>query len=217
MWATLMQQWAQRYAQVADRPYAPQKRALLRAFFSHGLEKFALVKAVELLLALLHVSVLLFFIGLVDFLLHINHTVAYVMLTWVVIGLLTYFILTIMPLLFPNSPYQTPLSSLCWFVVEATALLVLWLRLRSWQDIYVRRTKIGRGMVRALESKATESRGNTHSIVLRWTLTTLGEDHKLKEFLDGLPGLFRESDNLYLQWLQKLSQCFTVLDCYALF
>ena len=58
LWATLMQQWTRRYVQVADRPYNPPKRARIRAFFADGVEKFALAAAVEVLPALLHVSVL---------------------------------------------------------------------------------------------------------------------------------------------------------------
>ncbi|KAF8492533.1 hypothetical protein F5888DRAFT_1637003 [Russula emetica] len=198
LWATLMQQWTRRYMQVADRPYGPPKRARIRAFFADGVDKFALAAAVEVLPALLHASVLLFFIGLVDFLISINHTVAFILLAWVAIGCLIYFILTIMPLFYPNSPYQTPLSSLCWFVLEATPLLKLWIRRRNetvQTAIRERRTKIGQGMRRALESKATRLnvRADADTNALRWTLGSLDEDHELEEFLDGLPGLFHGS------------------------
>ncbi|KAH9992202.1 hypothetical protein BJV74DRAFT_401965 [Russula compacta] len=115
LWATLMQQWTRRYVQVADRPYGPPKRARIRAFFAAGVERFGLAAAVEVLPALLHASVLLFYIGLVDFLININHTVAFCLLALVAAGVLIYFILTIMPLFFHNSPYQTPLSALVWF------------------------------------------------------------------------------------------------------
>ena len=189
LWATLMQQWTRRYVQVADRPYAPPRRARIRAFFSDGVEKFALAAAVEVLPALLHTSVLLFYIGLIDFLININHTVAFFLLTWVAVGVLTYFVLSMMPLFYPNSPYQTPLSSLCWFVMEAVPLIWLWLRRRNTQD---RRANIKHGMREALESKAI---GHTSrdTKALRWTLESLDEDHKLEDFLDALPGLFHGS------------------------
>jgi hypothetical protein len=173
--------------QVADRPYALPKRAQIRAFFSDGVDKFALGAAVEVLPALLHTSVLLFYVGLIDFLLNINHTVAFTLLAWVAIGVLTYFVLSMMPLFYPNSPYQTPLSSLCWFVMEAAPFFWLWLRRR---DTHRRRAKIGHGMRKALESKATGPDANA----LRWTLKSLDEDHKLEEFLDGIPGLFENQE-----------------------
>ena len=198
LWATLMQQWTRRYMQVADRPYGPPKRARIRAFFADGVEKFALAAAVEVLPALLHASVLLFYVGLVDFLININHTVAFILMTWVAVGCLIYFILTIMPLFYPNSPYQTPLSSLCWLALEATPLLKLWVRRRNetvQTAIRERRTKIGQGMRRALESKATRlnARADADTNALRWTLRSLDEDHELEEFLDGIPGLFHGS------------------------
>jgi len=198
LWATLMQQWTRRYMQVADRPYGPPKRARIRAFFADGVDKFALAAAVEVLPGILHVSVLLFYVGLIDFLININHTVAFILLTWVAMACLIYFILTIMPLFYPNSPYQTPLSSLCWFVLEATPLLRLWVRRRNetvQTAIRERRTKIGQGMRRALESKATRLnvQADADTNALRWTLRSLDEDHELEEFLDGLPGLFHGS------------------------
>ena len=208
--------------QVADRPYGPPKRARIRAFFANGVEKFGLAAAVEVLPALLHVSVLLFYIGLIDFLINIHHTVAFILLAWVAMGCLIYFILTIMPLFYPNSPYQTPLSSLCWFLLEATPLLGFWVRRRN-EAIRERRIKIGRGMRKALESNATRLRSldsnatrldshvtrrdskttpkptpldeqvDADTSALRWTLRSLDEDHELEEFLDGLPGLFHGS------------------------
>ncbi len=65
----------------------------------------------EMLPVLLHTSVLLFYIGLIDFLLHINHTVAFTMLAPVALCVLVYFVMCIMQLYFHNSPYHTPLSA----------------------------------------------------------------------------------------------------------
>jgi hypothetical protein len=182
-----MQQWTRRYVQVADRPYALPKCAQIRAFFADGVEKFALAAAVKVLPALLHTSVLLFYVGLIDFLLNINHTVTFILLAWVVIGVLTYFVLSMMPLFHPNSPYQTPLSSLCWFVMEAAPFLWLWLR--RW-DTHERQARIEHGMCKALESKASGPDTNA----LRWMLKSLDKDHKLEEFLDGIPGLFENQE-----------------------
>jgi len=192
LWATLMQQWTRRYVQVADRPYNPPKRARIRAFFADGVEKFGLAAAVEVLPALLHASVLLFYIGLVDFLLSINHTVAFILLALVSTGVLAYFLLTIMPLYYHNSPYQTPLSALFWFFIEAAPLIKLWLRRRTdtvQNAIRERRHKIKQGMRLALEKKANDPTAHA----LQWTLMSLDEDHELEEFLDGLPGLFHGS------------------------
>ena len=196
LWATLMQQWTRRFVQVADRPYNPSKRARIRAFFADGVERFGLAAAVEVLPALLHSSVLLFYIGLVDFLFGINNTVAYILLVLVALGVLIYFVLTIMPLCYHNSPYQTPLSALVWFAIEAAPLLKLWVRRRTesvQEDIRKCRHKIRQGMRQALEKKAENRTSQADARALRWTLTILDEDHELEDFLDGLPGLFHGS------------------------
>ena len=194
--ATLMQQWAQRYTQMADRPYDPPKCARIRAFFADGAEKYWLAAAFGTLPSLLHSAAFLFSAGMVVFLININHLAAYLSLIMVVTGDLIYIILTIMPLFYPNWPYQTPLTLLCWIVMEATPLLVLWLRRQTVAvrtAIRERRTKIRQGFYQALELKAIEltSQADADISALRWTLNALYEDHKLEEFLDGLPGLFR--------------------------
>jgi hypothetical protein len=196
LWATLMQQWTRRYVQVTDAPYGPPKRARIRAFFAEGVEKFALAAAVEVLPVLLHTSVLIFYIGLIDFLLNINHTVAFTMLSLVALCVLIYFVLSIMPLYFHNSPYQTPLSAVFWFMQESAPLIKLWF-LKSTEDvqrnILERREKIALGMRRALEKIAASLTWEMDGRSLQWTLLSLDEDHELEEFLDGLPGLFRAS------------------------
>jgi len=180
--------------QIADRPYYPPKRARIRAFFADGMEKFGLAAAIEVLPALLHASVLLFYVGLVDFLFNINHTVAFILLVLVSFAVLVYFLLTIMPLYYHNSPYQTPLSALVWFIIEATPLIKLWL-LRRTDDMQKRLDKIKQGMRLALETKAYHPTARA----LQGTLMTLDEDHELEEFLDGLPGLFHGSMALHAQ------------------
>ncbi|KAI0245968.1 hypothetical protein BJV78DRAFT_1136304, partial [Lactifluus subvellereus] len=97
--ATLMQQWVRRYLQVSQRWYAPYKRARIRTFFAEGVERFGLPRAVEALPALLHTSVFLFFAGLVDFLININHTVAFSLLSAVAVAASAYFLSTAHPLL----------------------------------------------------------------------------------------------------------------------
>ncbi len=198
LWATLMQQWTRRYVQVADRPYAQPKRARIRAFFADGVEKFALSAAVEVLPVLLHTSVLLFYIGLIDFLLNINHTVAFTMLSLVVLCVLVYLVLSIMPLYFHNSPYQTPLSAVFWFMREAAPLVKLWFHKHNesvQRSMLERREKIALGMRRALEKTAAGLTWENDAQALKWTLMSLDENHELEEFLDGLPGLFRTSSH----------------------
>ena len=211
LWATLMQQWTRKYVQVADRPYSPPRRARIRAFFADGVENFGLDAAAEVLAALLHASVFLFYLGLTDFLMHNNTTVGYTMLIWVVIGCLTYSIFTFMPVFYPNSPYETPLSSPCWVVMEAIFSLGLWIRQRKLRNktgrttLHAdRQTNIGKDMRQALELRATELTSSADAIkALEWTLMSLNGEDEFVVFLDGIPGLFHGSDRPHSEELKR--------------
>ena len=112
--ATLVQQWARQYLRHAQHRGAPHKRARMRAYIFDGIEKFKLKQAIEAITALLHVSVFLFFAGLVDFFFPINTTIAYFTLGCVLLFALAYTTLTILPHLRFESPYRTPLSGITW-------------------------------------------------------------------------------------------------------
>ena len=214
LWATLLQQWARSFLRAADRQdgdseHTPSEHALIYARFLDGVEHLRLPAAVNVLPLLLHTSVFLFTLGLIDLLFHVNHTVAYVWMTCIVIGCLIYAIITFMPLVYHNSPYYTPPSSICWFIIEATSLLWLWLRRR--QDIRNGWAVIRKGMRYALESKVIEptkeptgiSRAEAEIKVLKSMMKSLGEEQEFQDFLDGLPGLFKESNPPYLKKLRE--------------
>jgi Family of unknown function (DUF6535) len=115
--ATLLQQWARRYL-TATQPtrYSPHKRARIRAFFADGVEKFHLPWAVETLPTLLHISLFLFFSGLLVFLFNINHTTFSVVVWWIGLSGGVYGCITLMPIFRHDSPYYAPLSLSAWFV-----------------------------------------------------------------------------------------------------
>ncbi len=115
--ATLLQQWARRYLKVTQPRYSPHKRARIRAFFSEGVEKFLLPWAVEALPTLLHVSLFLFFSGLVVFLCNVNLTIFKFVLSWVGGCTTLYGCITFIPIFHHDSPYYTPLSLPTWHIV----------------------------------------------------------------------------------------------------
>ncbi|KAI0319075.1 hypothetical protein OF83DRAFT_1042768, partial [Amylostereum chailletii] len=107
--ATLVQQWTRNYSQaVFDEHTAPRERGRLRAFLFAGVKRFRLPTVTSALPLLLHISVFLFFSGIVEFLWPINKVVALLTLVVVVIVGSIYAILTILPLLILNCPYHTP-------------------------------------------------------------------------------------------------------------
>ena len=119
--ATLMQQWARRCLDYAQRRGAPQKRGLIRAYMFDGVERFGLSQAVEAMPLLLHTSVFLFLAGFIDFLLPINKVVAFSTLGCISIFAFIYAILTLLTSFYPNCPYRTPLSGFTYVLIHLFA------------------------------------------------------------------------------------------------
>jgi len=83
--ATLMQQWARNYLQMAQGHRSdPAARARLRAFVFDGVSKFQMSHALGLVPLLLHISVFLFFLGMIEFLYPIKNTVTFAVLGFIV-------------------------------------------------------------------------------------------------------------------------------------
>ncbi len=80
LFATLMLQWARIYIDLPQIPSLPKVRARVGSVLFFGMEKYRMHLAVETTPTLLHLSVFLFFIGLVIFFFTIFKTVAIVIL-----------------------------------------------------------------------------------------------------------------------------------------
>ncbi|KAH9055326.1 hypothetical protein EDB87DRAFT_1567519, partial [Lactarius vividus] len=70
--ATLLQQWVRRYIKLTQARSSPHTRGRIRAFFSEGVDNLHLPRVVEALPILLHLSLFLFFAGLLVFLFNID-------------------------------------------------------------------------------------------------------------------------------------------------
>src|ERR1700755_2572084 len=74
--AILVQQWVRDYMQVFQRYSDPLKSARLRQYLYEGCERWYMPMVAEVVPGVLHISLFLFFAGLVDSLLNINTKVA---------------------------------------------------------------------------------------------------------------------------------------------
>lgn len=124
--ATLFQQWSRRYLELTRHRVAPHKRARTRAYMFHGIESFKMSRAVKAMPMLLHLSIFLFFAGLIDFLWNTNTTIGF----WIfgVISAFTvfYLALTLSPSIYLNCPYSTPLSEISWRFSQRLFLITLY-------------------------------------------------------------------------------------------
>ena len=203
--ATFLQQWARRYLKITQSRYSPHKRARIRAFFSEGVEKRLLPWTVDALPTLLHLSLFLFFAGLVVFLCNVNFTIFKLVLSWVGLCVALYGCITCMPIIRHDSPYYTPLSLPTWHVITGILFFVyrfLWrfnLSIRRYsayrhflalEKRY--RNSLVRGMRKTAEETALNSPSEIDTRAFMWTFDCLDEDHELESFFSGLPG-FRKS------------------------
>jgi len=148
LFATLLQQWARRYIQMPEIPSLVTHRARVRSFLFRGTLKYNMRLAVEIVPTLLHLSVFLFFTGLVIFFFTIHKTVAIAVSVSVGLFAVMYFALTILPYFGHSCPYRTPMSSVWWYpwhaLLSLGALCLRWVvrRLHDWLIPY----NLGQGM-----------------------------------------------------------------------
>lgn len=136
---------------------------------------------VEGIPTLLHASVFFFFAGLVDFLYSINQQIAWVTLSVVAACGTLYLLITILPVVHRQSPFQTPLSKLFWVFCRFLGLLRYrsdnkWKRLRGsmWQGREVAARAVCPGLI------------DREVDALSWTLGNLTEDKELVPFVEGI-------------------------------
>jgi hypothetical protein len=185
--ATLVEQWARDYLNAVQRRPAPHKRARISSFLFNGLEQFGMAKIAGAIPTLLHISLFFFLAGLVEYLLPLNPCVAYLNFGILIICTALYTVATILPLIFANCPYQTPLSEYIWRGLE----------------LFRTQYNIDRSgptsMERAREivaMKASPARDQRDCESLRWTLESLTEEDEFQPFVEGIPGFLRSKSEI---------------------
>ncbi|KAJ7111299.1 hypothetical protein C8R44DRAFT_742424 [Mycena epipterygia] len=197
--ATLVQQWARDFKQITEMRPSPIIRARIFSYLYFGLRRFGMHKVVEFIPLLLHVSLLLFFAGLVAFL-HPVHP-ALMTMTAVLLGLISaaYAYLTVLPIFSSDSPYRTALSNVIWgFVRRFSALFHSHLRSssdeesvtahkRSLMPNKTRPTMVEIMTRDAIQKSSERDERDARAIV--WTVQSLTDDNELEPFVEALPDL----------------------------
>ncbi|KAJ7897356.1 hypothetical protein B0H14DRAFT_2677929 [Mycena olivaceomarginata] len=176
--ATLVDQWARNYILATESRPSLHKRARISAFQMNTV--------VELIPTLLHISLLLFFAGLVEFLRPINAVISNLMLGILLFCGSLYLLITFLPIFHSNCPYYTPLSNPWWRILRAVGAIG--------QRDYggAKNPPPFESMADAREADATdisEDRDERDFEAMRWTLSTLREDSELEPFLGFIPRL----------------------------
>ncbi|KAF7367828.1 hypothetical protein MSAN_00847200 [Mycena sanguinolenta] len=112
--ATLVEQWAREFLHKTDMRPSPTRRARIFSFLYFGLKRFRMHTVVNAIPFLLHSSLLLFFAGLVVFLIPVNRIIMYIMAGACFVFVVFYVVLTGLPVVYLDCPYHTPLSAPLW-------------------------------------------------------------------------------------------------------
>ena len=175
----------------------------MRAFFAEGVDKMRVPLAVEALPMLLHLSVFLFFGGLVIFLFNVEHAVFSSVMWWIGLFSMVYVFITVMPIVRHNSPYHAPLSQPAWFLYASMNYLLYEVlaskfprsgtfesrgRFSDLRDHYYGRM-LG-GLEKAVEKTVADRSSDMDIRILDWTMGVLEEDDSLEKFFEAVPGFF---------------------------
>ncbi|VDB85640.1 unnamed protein product [Peniophora sp. CBMAI 1063] len=203
--ATLVQQWARRYAHHVQQRAPPRDRGPLHVVLSMGLRRFGMKQAVAAIICTLHLSVALFLAGLGIYMSSANDTIAFVVAGVMGVGALGYGFLSILPLACTDSPYKTPFTPvlrLCITLACNTfayccdlAATLVWFTSRKGQHerLTRRATAISKWTAtlkgeRIKYAKDLAKRPTTarEKFALKQTMKDLDEVHELETFCDAL-------------------------------
>jgi hypothetical protein len=205
--ATLIQQWTRRYVRVTQPLGCAHKRARIRQYFFSGVSNLHFLLATDAVPTLLHISVFLFFAGLLILLRHISHTVFNAVVGWVVLCVVIYAHITFVPIYQPSNPHYAPLSSMVYHVyadILYPTFEFLSSVKRGTRDMNARPPPDR--LLKRLEEKADEivldKSPKIDADILQSLLLTIGEDDAREKFFEAIPG-FYDSDVVRPQEVKK--------------
>ncbi|PSS34141.1 hypothetical protein PHLCEN_2v1809 [Hermanssonia centrifuga] len=102
----LAKQWLREY--LIKVSSSPQETVRLRQYRNDGLRRWHVVTIMAMLPVLLELALVLFLLGLLDFLWQLNTTVAAVITFLVGVSFLFYTVTTVLPAFFASSPFKSP-------------------------------------------------------------------------------------------------------------
>ena len=206
VFATLIQQSARRYLALTQGRGTPHERARLRMFMFNGIRRFYAFRFFQLLGMSMHISLLLYCVGLILFVFAIDPSLVPFSIFYICCSILLYATVTVLPFFFLDCPYVSPFTALTWRLYHLL-LLVIFSTLRvithlphallmlgpqtyrpvSWshrlqkmlkEGVDKHRQRISDGLQRSIELHAMDA------TPLAWTPTDHAENSSIKEVQD---------------------------------
>ena len=186
--ATLVQQWVRDYMHVFQRYSNPLKSARLRQYLYEGAEGWYMPVVAESVPGLLHVSLVLFFLGLGDSLFVVNTTVGVTTIIPITICGLLYVFSMFVPVVKPQSPFRNPFTRLIWYVVRKVHPQTYSDRTSS-GALKTVSLKMSEGQVQ-LAMEENEERSARDVQAIQWLIDNRTEDDEMESFVMAIPGTF---------------------------
>ncbi|KAF7341588.1 hypothetical protein MSAN_02055900 [Mycena sanguinolenta] len=194
--ATLVEQWAREFLHKTEMRPSPLRRARLFSFLYFGLKRFRMHTIVDAIPFLLHASLILFFAGLVAFLVPVNRIMMYLMCIALFLFLILYAVLTILPVVRLDCPYRTPLSAPLWSILQS-----------PFGFFTGSNSSPGQTMTEAIAGLALQDTKRRDQRALEWTLDSLTDDIELLPFAESIPDIihgpngFRRANDILFEGL----------------
>ena len=198
--ARLLQQWAHQYTSFTQQPgCSPTKRARIRAIFFEGVDKYRIFWVVEALPALHRLSIYLFIVVLIAWLLDINQPTFCHIVSLVALASAAYLWFKSLPIFRPN---HSPLSPTIWsrytglvyvvFKVLSSSIFCVGRRFDILRGGY--HIRMSDGIGKTAEKIAWQRRSEIDLRILISTLEALREDGALANFFEAIPDFFSSEE-----------------------
>jgi len=193
--ATMLQQWARQYHKLNQVPqHDPKTKARIHALYSRSTDKMFIQCLGFGLPSYLHLSVLLFFIGLFHFLRNFDDSILHAAIGFFGFCMVIYGFFTILPLFLRDSLLFTPFSAA---FVSISALLVCTATTMSGHRFNARIFNFFESLFKFVEGTASELTSK-HEVskleldirILEKTLDSLGKDGAVEKFFEAIPDFF---------------------------
>ncbi|KAF5345923.1 hypothetical protein D9758_011393 [Tetrapyrgos nigripes] len=179
--ATFVQQWTRDFLHKTTMRPSPVVQARVLAFSYFGLRRFGMHTFVDVIPILLHISLFLFFAGLVAFLLPVNLPLTILMACVLFIFVLVYLALTLYPLFSLDTPYRTPLSDFFWRIANGFAV-----RKHGLSDDNL-------SLTQAMLEKSLHKSSERDRRCMEFTMTLLTHDTELVPMFEAISEAFASS------------------------
>ncbi|KAK0474764.1 hypothetical protein IW261DRAFT_523944 [Armillaria novae-zelandiae] len=202
--AVLVKQWLHHY--VALPSGTPRDRSLTRQFRFAGFQKWHVPVIIGLLPVLMHLALAIFLVGLVIFLQPLRQALSWAICTGTVLVYTAYVAATVLPVLFPQYPYRTPLCDLLCCIIP----LVSWNRKKSlaaWRQgesgnilYYLPHIQAGnRQSLAMIESKSVrQTSSNLAAEALDWLFSVSSNPTVQSIVIQSIGGLSMDSEKRFL-------------------